>query len=492
MSPIRAAPSRPSPCADTGQEDDDDVVLVRRSTTPDVEAEPAAQRPRWQGPVPSAVTDSAAACKAYMESLPPGLHLMHTEDIAQTLCKALQACDEVTLAVHRPELHAGEVYEPEARMPAPPGRPGYAARQPRCSAATAAAAPRTPYTTISGVVFCWDLERAFYVSMDVKERKAGRVRVRRHWQDVARVLQRPVQKVMFAAKEVVNLFRGLGCGHGPADGSLPPEGLAITIAPPHADVRVLASMLHPGGPAVQDDASLLPRGGRSAKAAAGQCGPAEALARLVTRMPGWDRERFGAELRHLPEGAPALAPGQDERLQAGRLAEQLGVAREAMYALVLRQQVAPVVAAQGMRAALERVEWPLTAVLADMEWGGMPVDPAAVEAQLEPLTKLQGDLAAEIRRVARQHGIADFTEPTPSNRQVKDLLWNRMKLTPPPDTEVRPHLLPAHSSSAGVAVSHGPFAVALSVLGHVINALFGRNAGMQPSNRGCPPASMQC
>lgn len=392
--------------------------------------------------MPNAAIDSAATCKRYIESLPPGLHLMHTEEITQTLCKALHACDEIALTVHRPEQHVGEAFAPECRMPAPPGQPGFAARRQR-SGASDVAAPRQPYTTIAGVVLCWDLERTFYVGMNVKESKAGRVRMPKHWPDVARALQRPMRKVMFAAKELINVFRALGCdpaGAHSLQGSLPPEELAITVAPPHADVRVLASMLHPGGGAVQDDAMILPRGRAAAKPAAGQCGPAEVLARQVARMPGWDRERFGRDLRQLPEGVPALAPGQDARLQAGRLSEQLRAAREAAYALTLHRQVVPLVAALGMRAALERVEWPLTAVLADMEWGGMPVDPAAVEAQLQPLAKLQGDLASEIRRVARQHGIMDFTEPTPSNRQVKDLLWNRMKLAPPPDTEVRRRL----------------------------------------------------
>ena len=418
--------------------DDDDVIVCDRAGAADPRA--PVDRLRWAGPAPTAAANTAAECKRYMDSLPPGLHLMHTEEAAQVLCKAVHACSEIALAVHRPEQHAGEPCQVSCRMPALPGEPGYRGRRRRDAGATGETEAVAQYTTMAGVVFCWDLERAFYVCMDVKEVRTGRLRVRRHWQDVARALQQPVTKVMFAAKEIINLFRGLGCDPGGVAanvGALPPDGLAIHVAPPHADVRVLASLLHPGGAAVHDDAMILPRGSRPTKPHNDVSGPAEVLARKCSRMPGWDRDRFGQDLEHLPEGAPVLAAGQDPRLQESRLAEQLRVAREAMYALAVHRQVVPVVAALGMRAALERVEWPLTTVLADMEWSGMPVDPAAVEAQLAPLLKLQNDLAAEIRRVARQHGIADFTEPTASNRQVKELLWTRMKLTPPPDTEVR-------------------------------------------------------
>ena len=197
-----------------------------------------------------------------------------------------------------------------------------------------------------------------------------------------------------------------------------------------ADVRVAAGLLHPGHEFTWDTSD---RGAASAA-----CSATEQLLRRASMLTGWiSMSPDNKRLQHPSEEALALAPGQSERIQASKVAEQLAVARDALFLMALHQQLQPALQMHGLLPALECIERPMVRAIADLEWHGLPVDPLTVEEQLSSLRKVQLQLLDSWKRAATDAGICAPQEPVGANRQVKALLWEKLELRPPPNAEVR-------------------------------------------------------
>jgi DNA polymerase I-like protein with 3'-5' exonuclease and polymerase domains len=152
-----------------------------------------------------------------------------------------------------------------------------------------------------------------------------------------------------------------------------------------------------------------------------------------------------------PPDGYALAAGQSARLSAEKMAAPLAAAREAVHALAVHRALRPLAARLGLLPLLQRIEWPLVAVLADMELAGMPVDPVAVHEQLAAMKSVQEELHAAVVRVAQDASMSHFAISTPSH--IGELLWERLRIPPPPNVQVR---LAGHTATCPSAAPQRP------------------------------------
>ena len=383
--------------------------------------------------LPSDLSDRAA-CKAYFDSLPPGLHITINVQHVRALCSAAQASDGIALDFKRllRPGNAASSANAALAMPPLPNTPEHEQfmRQLRKGEHSIS---EPPPELLDGFALCWDTQRTFWVSTSIKpcRRASGKVQQLQYWPDVAAMLASDVPKVLFEAKKIVNTLRRAGCHpniqHQIA-AQLPTGGLALLLGGPLADVRVAASLLSPGHAFVSD-----------APVESNKEEPhVEQLFHRVAHLHGWKELRGGAVALRPPSAAAlALAPGQDSRMVEAKFAEQLACARRALFALALHEQLPAALAANGLTDILLRIERPLTRVIADMEFRGLAVCPQAVEGQLRALRDVRRALLDAWESTAKENGIAAPNEPVASSRQVPDLLWARMRLAPPPDAEVR-------------------------------------------------------
>ena len=395
-----------------------------------------------------------AACKAFFDALPVGMHVLQSMRQVSACCAAVYACDAVAVALDG--LLKQPVQDPGTQMPPRHDSeewPEYARALARgngedgdSDAAAALAATRMrkmQLTMIESVVLCWDTERTFVVPVRLRMPEKvptscpGPLECFAH---VAYALAAPVPKVLFSAKTVVSALRRLGCQgdlQRVLQPWLPAKGLGMEITGPLADVRVAAGMLGPGNSFVSDEPEKFEEVGARISAMGGAKGPAEQLFYRLHMLPGW--------VAAFPKRPPATPPpaasfdiaaGQHRRVSPERLAGSLAAAREALFAMAMHKQIAPALAATQVATALQRIEWPLVRVIAELEWRGMPVDSDAITAELEPLLAVQAELVKAWETETRKHGIHNVLPPENASRQVPVLLWDKLKLSVPPGTEV--------------------------------------------------------
>ena len=121
--------------------------------------------------------------------------------------------------------------------------------------------------------------------------------------------------------------------------------------------------------------------------------------------------------------------GHKQRGQLQRTMDQVPLVEIGPYAsedadaaLRLRAELEPQVRALGMRELAERVEMPLVAVLADMEWTGVKVDPAVLDEQAAGLNRR----IVALRDAVHEAAGVPFNIDSP--KQLADVLFRQLKL----------------------------------------------------------------
>ena len=379
-----------------------------------------------------AAGSSNAECKAFMDALPPGVYIATSMDMLRVVLAAAQAADAVAVTVlpQQPAFGVDHGIDPDKQMPPAPGTresEQWLRQRTRGSSGRAAAVgPRLRHMTqLRAIALAWAPDRAACFAIEVPRRdrrgSKGCPKALQFWPDVAKMLTAPNTKVLRDAHAVVNHLRALDCDDNTRSVLsewLPAGGFPLHLGGTLADVQVSASMLGPGSFQTVIES-------------------AELLLRKTGSLPGWQAAHpDGAAPQSPPPEAMRLAPGQDARVTPEHAARELLIAREALHAIALHQQLQPALSALQLLPALERVEWPLTRVLADLEWQGMPVDPAVIDEEAQILKAFKDELAGSFKRVAREHGLADAADPEPSCKHVPLLLWDKLKLQPPPNAQV--------------------------------------------------------
>ena len=164
-------------------------------------------------------------------------------------------------------------------------------------------------------------------------------------------------------------------------------------------------------------------------------GPAEQLLGLVYQLHGWHTSEWGDP--KLPSPASYSLVCESEKITAERVKPILEAAREVMHIWALHCQLKPLLEKLELTRVLHTIEWPLCRVLGDMQHRGIPVDVDAVDKQFADVKEVQDALAAEVAKVAKQHGIDNFGLPSSNNPKVRELLYDKLKLPPPPGAKVR-------------------------------------------------------
>ena len=114
--------------------------------------------------------------------------------------------------------------------------------------------------------------------------------------------------------------------------------------------------------------------------------------------------------------------------------DQVAVARVAEYAaedadvtLQLKEVLWPQIEEQGLADLYARIEEPMIAVLADMEWAGVRIDTRSLAEYAVQLNRKAASLEAEIRSIANDPGLN-----INSARQLGELLFARMRIAEKP------------------------------------------------------------
>jgi hypothetical protein len=388
------------------------------------------------GPLPN-VSD-VASCKAFFEALPEGMHILPTVEAVACCCTAAAAVPAVAVVLHKPTAPVLPSSIPhDLQMPPPRCSKEFQAfvRSASGKGSNSTTTPtqhEEPYTQVAGIVLAWTCRHAFYVPMQVpmvRETPTECPDVLRCWPLLAKVLTSSAAKITFSCKAIINTLRLLDVA--PAQRQklaqwLPAQPL-FRLAGPHVDLRVMAYLLHPGHKVTADSREHQPGGT--------QHGPVESLFLGVAALSGWSSAGL-PQLQPPPSVALRLAPGHCSRISTGRVADKLAVARDALFAVALHEQLMPAIDANGLTKVHNLIEQPMVRVLADMENRGMPLDAEALTLQLRVLLDVQSELLTAWEMAARLAGIQSPMPPTGANQQVPTLLWSKLSLRAPPNAKV--------------------------------------------------------
>jgi DNA polymerase theta len=447
-------PPPPPPGGEPSQPDPDESDLAAAR-----EAEAAA---RAAASAAAAKAAKAKAAKAAWPSRPggagepggafrdaPGLQLASSLAAVQGLAALLRRAQRFGLDFHVvPFERADGALIEAAGMQVPPGPGRRAARKPppRRDAVDfdADEPPPPPQGTVLGLAVSWAPGRAAYVPLHPAAPPGAAAAL------AAALADPGVEAVAYGWKQQVAACRWL-MAHAPDASTSTSTSAGASPPPPRLppgmlDARVAAWMAAPDSPYVIDGlmgertASIpgcnVPQGAHKSPRTP------EALLTLISGSPAaGDAACAGLRLR---AGGGGGVPG------GGVVAARLAALAAALYEAVL-----PQLEAAGLLRALRSTEMPLVAVLADMEEGGVGLDPGAIR-RLAP--RLQRRLG-EVQRAAHRAAGGSFDIASP--KQVSDLLFRRLKLPPPPAAQqVRPR-------------KDGTTYVALSARKEILEALAG-------------------
>lgn len=414
-----------------------------------VTAVPAAEaQPQVPLPGPSA---SAEEFKTFFDSKPEGLHIIFDVEHVHGLCKAIHACSELGIElVQYRKVEQKVPAQADHRLPPNPLDKERSMEFRRAVHKREDTQPKS-YSIAKGVIVCWDKHRCFFISMRLTGCGGSKPVCLKYWKHLADAMASPVAKVGMSMKEMMNRFRSLGWEEKELRkfrADIPKQGLGIKMAGQLADVRVATSLMQPGSTIVSDadqkrqfprendkDKHRVKQPIKNGQEGEGMQGPAERLLRLVYQLHGWQKQEWGDP--EFPSPASySLAPSDNERLTEEITKLEVEAARELMHAYALHCQIKPLLEKLSQTQLLHSIEWPLGRVLGDMQYRGMPVDVDAVDKQLQEVKEVQDALLAEVLKVTRQNGIDNFGLPSGANPKVRELLYQKLELTPPPGAKV--------------------------------------------------------
>ena len=375
------------------------------------------------------------------------MDVLHTRG----LCKAIHACSDVGIEfVNHKKVERKEPAQASHRLPPNPfdKRRSKEHRTAGGDCLPKDAHPKS-YTVTKGIVVCWDRRRCFFIGMKLGDKHGAPVCLQ-WWKDLRDAMASPAAKVGMGMKDMISIFRGLGWEQDKLhkfQKLIPAQGLGIEMGGQLADVRVAASLLQPGSTIVSDadhkrqfpqehdkEKHRVKKPRKNGAGGEGMQGPAEQLLRLVNQLHGWHNSEWGDP--ELPSPASYALVCSSKKMTPEKAKPIVEAGREAMHMWALHCQLKPLLEKLDLLQVLRKIEWPLCRVLGDMQHRGLPVDVDAVEKQLADVKEVQDALATEVAKVAKQHGIENFGLPSCSNPKVRELLYEKLKLTPPPGAKV--------------------------------------------------------
>lgn len=440
--------------ANAQQQEEPSEKALPAAVNPSTAAAPS-EKKKKQGALLPDSSASSEEFKAFFDAQPEGLNVVLDDAYMHGLCKAIHACSEVGIELVQCDIVQRQV-PVQVNHRLPPTDPvklkeHHKALQHGSKTALQDAQPKS-YTTARGMVVCWDQHRCFFIMMKLKCRQENQKPVcLKYWRQLAEAMESQVTKVGMGMKDMRNHLRDLGWEermmHKYRE-EIPTHGLGINLSGQLADVRVAASLLQPGSSIVSDaentrqfprendtDKHRVKKPAQNSKAAAGVQGPAEKLLRLVYQLHGWRTEEWGDPVFPSPASYTPV-PSKHSRLSTEVLKPVVEAARELMHVYSLHCQLNPLLEKLELTQVLQKIEWPLGRVLGDMQYRGIPIDVDTVDKQLSDVVAVQEALVEAVAKVAKENGISDFGVPSGSNPKVRELLYDKLKIPPPPEAKV--------------------------------------------------------